>query len=247
MKTAYNAKAALYDRYRWPYPPAAIRWAASAIGLDGTSVACDVGAGTGRLTEMFQPLCGKLYAVEPDHAMLAVLKRKGMAKVVPLEKKAHRLEAIPESSVDAILAGHALHWFDYPSTLRAFKRIAKDDGRLVSVNNAFLAQTEIDIEAGPVLERYGTRPGHPARGARAAEPYFDDASYQERSFDFVFENDFESYIGGLSSASYLPDPSCGEAYARMEEELRRIFMKHSDRGRVRFECRCTVGIGKLRR
>jgi len=68
------------------------------------------GAGTGKLTATLLALGVEVVAVEPDAAMLAELRRalpaaralSGSAEAIPL----------PAGSVDAVLAGNAMHWFD---------------------------------------------------------------------------------------------------------------------------------------
>jgi ubiquinone/menaquinone biosynthesis C-methylase UbiE len=72
--------------------------------------ALDIGAGTGKLAATLVALGTEVIAVEPDPEMLTGLRRAlpdvrvlpGGAEAVPL----------PDSSVDAVLAGNALHWFD---------------------------------------------------------------------------------------------------------------------------------------
>ena len=70
----------------------------------------DLGAGTGKLTATLVALGTDVIAVEPDRAMLSELRRalpsvralRGSAEAVPL----------PDASVDAVVAGNAMHWFD---------------------------------------------------------------------------------------------------------------------------------------
>ena len=70
----------------------------------------DLGAGTGKLTATLVASGAEVIAVEPDPAMLTELRRAlptvralpGSAEAIPL----------PDASVDAVLAGNAMHWFD---------------------------------------------------------------------------------------------------------------------------------------
>ena len=105
--SSFGAAASIYAEHRPDYAQAAVRWALEPA--PGPRV-LDLGAGTGKLTAALVALSAEVIAVEPDPAMLAELHRArpdvralpGRAEAIPL----------PDASVDAVLAGHALHWFD---------------------------------------------------------------------------------------------------------------------------------------
>ena len=107
LSSSFGAAATLYAEHRPDYAQAAVRWALEPT--PGPRV-LDLGAGTGKLTTTLVALGAEVIAVEPDPAMLTELRRAlptvralpGSAEAVPL----------PDASVDAVLAGHALHWFD---------------------------------------------------------------------------------------------------------------------------------------
>src|SRR4029450_12214519 len=73
--------------------------------------------------------------VEPDPAMLTELRRalptvralSGSAEAVPL----------PDASVDAVLAGNAMHWFDMNAAGPEIARVLDPDGLLAGLWNAF--------------------------------------------------------------------------------------------------------------
>src|SRR5438128_10112462 len=105
--SSFGAAAAAYAEHRPDYAPAAVDWALHRA--PGRRV-LDLGAGTGKLTGTLVALGADVVAVEPDQAMLAELRRAlpavramaGSAESIPL----------PDRSVDAVVAGNALHWFD---------------------------------------------------------------------------------------------------------------------------------------
>ncbi|HJY69164.1 MAG TPA: class I SAM-dependent methyltransferase, partial [Streptosporangiaceae bacterium] len=108
LRFSFGAAAAAYAEHRPDYARAAVRWALERA--PGPRV-LDLGAGTGKPTAVMAALCAAdVIAVELDPAMLAELRRA----VPDVRALPGRAEAIPlpEASVDAVLVGHALHWFD---------------------------------------------------------------------------------------------------------------------------------------
>jgi SAM-dependent methyltransferase len=128
---SFGAVAAAYAEHRPGYPPEAVDWAlAHAPGLD----VLDLGAGTGKLTEALVARPGvHVTAVDPDPAMLAQLRlrlaavdaREGAAEAIPL----------PDASVDAVLAGQAIHWFDLDRALPEIARVLRPGGVLAGLWN----------------------------------------------------------------------------------------------------------------
>ncbi|MBM7774341.1 SAM-dependent methyltransferase [Actinokineospora baliensis] len=103
--SSFGSAAAAYAEHRPDYARAAVEWA---LELAPGSRVLDLGAGTGKLTAVLASLGVDVTAVEPDPAMLGELALPGVralsgsAEAIPL----------PDSSVDAVLAGNAMHWFD---------------------------------------------------------------------------------------------------------------------------------------
>ena len=106
--SSFGAVAAAYAEHRPDYAEAAVRWALEPA--PGVPRVLDLGAGTGKLTAALVAIGADVTAVEPDPSMLAELRRllpgvrslSGRAEVIPL----------PDASVDAVVVGQALHWFD---------------------------------------------------------------------------------------------------------------------------------------
>jgi ubiquinone/menaquinone biosynthesis C-methylase UbiE len=105
--SSFGAAAAAYAEHRPDYAQGAVHWAIEPA--PGPRV-LDLGAGTGKLTATLVALRAEVIAVEPDPAMLTELSR-ALPAVRALPGSAEALP-LPDASVDAVLAGHALHWFD---------------------------------------------------------------------------------------------------------------------------------------
>jgi SAM-dependent methyltransferase len=113
---SFGSAAQRYDAYRPTYATDALVWA---LGEWPLRVA-DLGAGTGILSRQLRGLRHDVVAVEPDDLMRArlvaaspgVTALAGAAEDIPL----------PDSSVDAVVAGQAYHWFD---PARAHEEVAR--------------------------------------------------------------------------------------------------------------------------
>jgi SAM-dependent methyltransferase len=128
----FGTAAVAYAEHRPDYADAAVRWALATA--PGPRV-LDIGAGTGKLTGALLALGADVIAVEPDPSMLAELRRllpsaramAGSAESIPL----------PDASVDAVLAGQALHWFDMQVAGPEIARVLVPGGTLAGLWNVY--------------------------------------------------------------------------------------------------------------
>lgn len=132
LRSSFGAVATAYAEHRPGYAQAAVRWALERA--PGPRV-LDLGAGTGKLTATLILLGADVVAVEPDPAMLSELRRAlpavrallGSAEAIPL----------PDASVDAVLAGNAMHWFDMNVARPEIARVIVPGGILAGLWNVF--------------------------------------------------------------------------------------------------------------
>ena len=93
----------------------------------------DLGAGTGKLTGTLLTLGADVVAVEPDPAMLAELRRV-LPAVRALPGRAEEIP-LPDASVDVVLTGNAMHWFDMAVAGREIARVLSPGGILAGLWN----------------------------------------------------------------------------------------------------------------
>jgi SAM-dependent methyltransferase len=141
LGSSFGTAAVAYAEHRPDYAQAALHWALERA--PGRRV-LDLGAGTGKLTAALLALGGEVIAVEPDPAMLTELRRAlpavralpGSAESVPL----------PDASVDAVLAGNAMHWFDMDVAGPEIARVLAPGGMLAGLWN--VVDDRVDWVAG---------------------------------------------------------------------------------------------------
>ena len=131
--SSFGAAAAAYAEHRPGYAEAAVRWALEPVRDRPPVRVADIGAGTGKLTETLVRLGAVVTAVEPDPKMLAELRR-AMPGVRSVPGSAEDLP-LPDASVDAVLAGQAMHWFDMDRAIPEIARVLRPGGVLAGLWN----------------------------------------------------------------------------------------------------------------
>jgi SAM-dependent methyltransferase len=148
-----------YERGRPGWPLAVVE----APGVPASASVLDLGAGTGKLTRLLVPRFRRVVAVEPAEPMRRLLSAlcpeaealAGTAQEIPL----------PDSSVDAVFAAEAFHWFDDNRALAEIARVLRPRGSLVLMWNLPAGPWEPSIAAAEDLLM--------ARGPKAGEVAYD--------------------------------------------------------------------------
>jgi ubiquinone/menaquinone biosynthesis C-methylase UbiE len=147
----FTGKAEVYVKARPSYPYDAVEYICSLASPN--AFFADIGAGTGKFTELIAKRGYSLFAIEPNLDMWAelvkTLKPYPAANVINASAEATML---PDQSVDIITVAQALHWFELDSFRVECRRICKLGGIVIAVYNikqgksglAHLSQTSTD-------------------------------------------------------------------------------------------------------
>jgi SAM-dependent methyltransferase len=160
--SSFGTAAAQYAQHRPGYAEAAIRWCLQPVGDIHPARAVDLGAGTGILSGALDHLGADVVAVEPDQAMLAELRRR-LPGVQALEGRAEALP-LPDQSMDAVLCGQAMHWFDLDSAFPEIARVLVPGGVLAGLWNVaddrvgWVAELFAISDTGPTLSSWRATP-----------------------------------------------------------------------------------------
>ncbi len=124
--SSFGGAAAAYAEHRPDYAEAAVRWVLEPVWDAPPVQVVDIGAGTGKLTATLVSLGADVTAVEPDQQMLAELRR-AMPEVRSVPGSAEEMP-VPDASIDAVLAGQAMHWFDMSRAVPEIARVLRPGG-----------------------------------------------------------------------------------------------------------------------
>ncbi len=128
----FSRQAEAYRRGRPGYPPQLQGWLRDALSLGPGRAVADVGAGTGKFTELLLATGAQVIAIEPVDAM-----RERIAPHPHLRAQAGTAQAtgLAAASLDALVCAQSFHWFATHAALDEFARVLKPGARLGLVWN----------------------------------------------------------------------------------------------------------------
>jgi len=248
---SFGSAADAYDSTRPGYPVDAVRW----ILGDEPRCVVELGAGTGILTRKLIACGHEVVAVEPDQAMLARLTDTTPG-VTALVGRAESIP-VPDASADAVLVGHAYHWFRPEPAHAEMARVLRPRGVLAALWNLRDESVPWSAELSAILtdEDRGVDRESPAavmlHGALAALRGTGDANMsgwlKSPSFGAEFgaiERNFfphsvthtaETLVELVQSRSYYLT-AAPQRQAELSGQVRRLALTHPDLvGREAFE------------
>jgi ubiquinone/menaquinone biosynthesis C-methylase UbiE len=127
---SFGPVADAYDRARPSYPDDAVTW----LTGSGHSMVLELGAGTGKLTEVLHRAGHEVLATDPLPEMLAVLGSR-----VEVNHVVATAEHIPvrSRSVDVVICGQSFHWFDHSLAMAEIARVLRPGGVLALAWNTY--------------------------------------------------------------------------------------------------------------
>jgi SAM-dependent methyltransferase len=129
----FEAAVEHYGRGRPTYPDDALGYLVRALGITQGRDVLELGAGTGKFTELIVHSGARITAVEPVPAMRTALERS-CPSVTVLDGTAESIPA-SDASADAVVAAQAFHWFDGHRALPEIHRVLRPGGVLGMIWN----------------------------------------------------------------------------------------------------------------
>lgn len=244
----FSSRVENYIRYRPGYPPQVLETLKSECGLNSASVVADIACGTGIFTKMLLENGNEVFGVEPNLEMRQAAER-WLAAYPKFTSIAGTAEAsnLRDHSVDFATAAQAAHWFDLPKARKEFVRILKPNGWAVLIWNERSTDTTAFLRAyEELLLAHGTdyeQVRHEHTSDKIGD-FFLSSPFRSREFEMRQEFGYADLEGRLLSSSYAPMHGHPK-YEPMLHELRRVFEKFKENGRVGMDYRTKMFFGQL--
>lgn len=244
----FNNRVENYIKFRPGYPPEIIGFLKKEIGLKPSDLVADMGSGTGILSELLLKNGNEVYGVEPNKEMHQAAEKllKGYDNFHSINSKAENTN-LDDNSIDLITAGQSFHWFNNEKTRKEFKRILKPDRFTVLIwNNRSENSSEFMKDFDQLLNNLESdykEVKHENLNDNDFQRFFGTKSYSIDSYVNFQSLDYKGLLGRILSASYAPTE--GEAYTKMINEVKEIFTKHNENGRIKIEYKTKIYYGKI--
>lgn len=122
---AFARDARRYDAARPGYPAGVVKLVPNA------GVTCDIGAGTGKLTQLLidASVATSIYACDPSPDMARTLRAN--LPGVPVWRATAEATALADQSVDTLTCAQTWHWVDAQAASAEANRVVRDGGALL--------------------------------------------------------------------------------------------------------------------
>jgi SAM-dependent methyltransferase len=146
FKDHFSVAAEYYRAFRPGYPPALFEWLAQISPK--REAALDCGCGNGQAAIMLAPHFGRVFAVDPSQEQIrnAIPGDNIEYRIAPAEQT-----GLADGSVDLVVAGQALHWFDFDRFYREVERVARPGGIFAAFTYGLISLGE---EVDHVIEKF---------------------------------------------------------------------------------------------
>lgn len=248
-KQRFSSRADYYTKYRPHYTPELISVLREECGLEPDWTIADVGSGTGLSAELFVANGNLVYGIEPNMEMRAYAEilYKDCPNFISINGSAEDT-TLPDGLADMVIAGEAFHWFDKKLAKREFVRISKPGGWIVIFwNRRQPAASQFMTKFTEIMAKYAIPDG--SEKQRRVErqqltDFFAPSPMIIRTTENIQTLDEEGLIGRTLSQSSMPEPS-HESYKDMEKELKDLFNKYQENGKVSIIHNTEIFIGRV--
>jgi SAM-dependent methyltransferase len=200
-----------YQRGRPNYPDDAVTYLVQELGIGEGRDVLELGAGTGKFTELIVHTSARITAVEPVAAMRAALERN-CPTVRAVDGTAEQIP-VPDASADAVIAAQSFHWFDGERALAEIHRVLRPGGLLGMIWNVRDEASDWSERLTEIFDRLAGEDAPRYRSGRWRETFRRSDLFgplHHRLAYHVHHVTPEAFMDRVLSVSYVSAASDGE-------------------------------------
>lgn len=230
----FNTAADYYDIYRPSYPSDLIDCIEMNTNLQPQSKILEIGAGSGKASELFLNRGYELLCIEPGPQLAEMGMNKHKDKKVEFIVTRFEQWDEPHNYYDLVFSAQAFHWVPKPVGYEKCANTLKPDGQLALFWNMYLGGSDvIDKELISICNHYRVLPFQDRneieqRIHRVSAEISDCGHFQSPSiyrFPWSQQYDIENFIGFLKTGNgFLALSESDQSY--LEKELIKIISKN---------------------
>jgi len=248
-KNRFSDRVENYVRYRPAYPEKLIDALVEFVELNKSSHITDIGSGTGLLTRHLLDRKLLVTAVEPNEEMRSAAESL-LAKYPQFTSRSGSAEAtgLESDTFDLVTVAQAFHWFDWPESIKEFKRVLKPGGRLALIWNRRDLKNPFQQAYDKMLREHApeyNRVNHMNIEDEKITAIFEANNCQHLTFPYTQFFNCAAFLGRMQSSSYSP-PEGSDTLLRLIEAAIALFEEYSVDGELAFEYSSHLYLGRLR-
>lgn len=245
----FSGRTEVYQKYRPSYPKEILGALSAGTGFSSDWVVADIGAGTGKLSELFLNNGNHVIGVEPD-ACMREASIAAFSQGFPFAAVHGYAEntGLPDECCDIVVVGQAFHWFDPAHTRAEFSRILGRPRWVALIwNRRLIDSSPFQSEYESILRSHAldySDKNHRHLSDRDIASFFSPSNFQHIRLPNHQTLDLEGLKGRVLSASYTPVAG-RPGHTALMREIEMLFEVHQVNGRVTFEYETGLYWGNL--
>lgn len=152
----FNQTANYYDKFRPSYPVEIIKILIQQSNLLSGSKLLEIGAGSGKATELFSNNGFEMLCIEPGNDLVAIGNSRFENENFKFVKGRFEEYSIPINYFDVVFSAQAFHWIPQPSGYIKCAEALKENGYLALFWNMYITyDNDLDDELVAISDKYG--------------------------------------------------------------------------------------------
>lgn len=152
----FNKAADYYDKYRPSYPKDIIDTIIKETGIKKDSKLIEIGAGSGKATELFAGKGFKILCIDPGEDLVKIGNHKFKSDTILFQCSRFEDYDFAEQDWDVIFAAQSFHWVPQPQGYEKCASLLKNNGHLAVFWNMYITyNNSLDNELLNISNKYG--------------------------------------------------------------------------------------------